>query len=69
MYSRWRLLAFNLEGVLARSCALPELVHIPAEVTHTLDALSKEVRTPPFSQTGQNTLSSLRAFILGEGMG
>lgn len=43
MYSRWRLLSFNLEGVLARPCALPELVHVPAEVAATLDALSKEV--------------------------
>lgn len=43
MYSDWRLLAFNLEGVLARACALPELVHVPSEVKATLDALSKEV--------------------------
>ena len=44
MYSRWRLLSFNLEGVLARPCALPELVHVPSEVAGTLDALSKEVK-------------------------
>lgn len=43
MYSRWRLVAFNLEGVLARACALPELVHIPAEAAASLDALSREV--------------------------
>lgn len=43
MYSRWRLVAFNLEGVLARACALPELVHVPAEAAASLDALSKEV--------------------------
>ena len=43
MYSRWRLVAFNLEGVLARACALPELVHVPAEAVASLDSLSKEV--------------------------
>ncbi|CAM9973755.1 unnamed protein product [Ectocarpus fasciculatus] len=42
MYSRWRLVAFNLEGVLARACALPELVHIPAETAAWLDSLSRE---------------------------
>ncbi|CAM9946544.1 unnamed protein product, partial [Ectocarpus sp. 13 AM-2016] len=42
MYSRWRLVAFNLEGVLARACALPELVHIPAEAAASLDSLSRE---------------------------
>lgn len=47
MYSRWRLLVFNLEGVLARHCALPELVHVSAEAVATLDALSKEVGTLP----------------------
>lgn len=44
MYSRWRLVAFNLEGVLARACALPELVHVPAEAVASLDSLSKEVK-------------------------
>lgn len=38
---------FNLEGVLARHCALPELVHVSAEAVATLDALSKEVGALP----------------------
>jgi hypothetical protein len=41
-FSRWRLIVLNLEGVLAKATALPELVSVPDELLESLRLLSEE---------------------------
>ncbi|CAN0251186.1 unnamed protein product, partial [Discosporangium mesarthrocarpum] len=69
---RWRLLVFNLEGVLARPCALSELVKVPTEVSAALDALSREgmnmvvVKSPRGRETLERLLGHTNCVLAAE---